>query len=154
MAQLKKLISHLTHGRIRTFLSRLYYRYQTWEPELEWTEPETLEIQGQELTLKLEREADPSKQSQPQSYLINLPREIRDQIWQECLGGMNIYLDLEVSGRYSQASFPRPAHRSKRLLCIGRDASSPESSCPKDVRQSQSELQRRWHSDFKGKRAV
>lgn len=32
--------------------------------------------------------------SQPQSQLMNLPREIKDCIWQECIGRRNIIMDI------------------------------------------------------------
>jgi hypothetical protein len=100
--------------------------------KLEWTEPEPLKAEGQELTLRLEEGADGrsvAAGSQLQSSLMRLPRELRDQIWKECLRGMEIGIDLHaVFGKYIQVAwFPHYVqsgrlfirHVSKRPSILG-----------------------------------
>lgn len=85
---------------------------------------------GRKLLL-LEEEANAAG-SQLQSCLMRLPREIRDQIWTECLGNMEFSLNLKINNarmRLSRTAFPdlrvfntpspwplHPVHRG--LMCL------------------------------------
>lgn len=78
------------------------------------SEPEPLDTEDQERALRLEEEVGGFARSQLQSSLLRLPREIRDQIWQECLDTLEIWLDLALQGRYRQVR----TFRSKGLLSV------------------------------------
>jgi len=68
--------------------------------------PEPIISEFHELTLHLEE--DCNEATQPQSKLMSLPIEIRNQIWHECLSGLTFQID-ENNGVYEQARFR--AHR-------------------------------------------
>lgn len=92
----------------RSILVRLGVRSnrRSHRPIPVFTEPESLQPDGQELTLRLEEGVSegpgPSEaRRQLHSGLMRLPSEIRNQIWRECLGGMSLHLDLQF-GHYRQ----------------------------------------------------
>lgn len=53
--------------------------------------------------------------SQPKSLLLNLPREIRDYIWHECLGGRRIILDIDDDDGWSHGRLHQSTTQGKLL---------------------------------------